>query len=66
MKQYQADISLNREQRCLLFYVICVKKIYHRFHEKTFLSCFSGFAVVFLIRPFLSSLLVNITTYSST
>ena len=26
MKQYQADSSLNRKQRDLLFYVICVRK----------------------------------------
>ena len=25
MKQYQADFSLNRKQRSLLFYVICVQ-----------------------------------------
>ena len=32
MKQYQADFSLNRQQRSVLFYVICVQ--YTRFRPE--------------------------------
>ena len=42
MKQYQADLSLNREQRGLLLYLICVKENLSSLPWKDFLDAFLG------------------------